>query len=160
MPEPARRVYWDACVFLSYINNYAGRAATIGALLDEAARGDIELVTSVLTVVEVSFGAVEQQRQRLSPDIEARINQLWLPSSPVKLVELHRLVADGARALVREAVGRGWSLKPADAVHLGTAQQLRVSEFHTYDERLPRFGSVVGFVIRQPFTPRPRLPNT
>lgn len=48
MPDPPRRVYWDACVFLSFINGYPDRVPTIEALLDEAAKGDLELLTSVL----------------------------------------------------------------------------------------------------------------
>jgi predicted nucleic acid-binding protein len=141
-------------------NEYVDRAPTIEALLDEASRGEIEPTTSAVTVVEVSFGATEQQRQRLSADVEARINRLWVPPSPVKLVEFYALIAENARALIRLAITRGWALKPLDAIHLSTAQRLQVSEFNTYDERLPRFSGDVGFPIRPPFTSKPRLPGT
>jgi len=160
MPDPQRRIYWDASVFLSYINGYADRAPTIETLLDEAQRGDFELLTSALSTVEVSFAAAEQQRQRLSPDVEAKIDQLWLPPSPVKLVEFYALIGEGAKALMRAAITRGWSLKPMDAIHLSTARRLGVSEFHTYDQGLQKYRQDVGCPIREPFTTRPRLPGT
>jgi hypothetical protein len=45
-------------------------------------------------------------------------------SSPVKLVEFHRLIAEDARDLMRIALTKGWSLKPLDAVHLSSAQRM------------------------------------
>ncbi len=160
MPDAPRRVYWDACVFLSYVNDDPDHSPVIEAIFDEAVDGEIELLSSMLSVVEVSFGAIEQRGHHLSPDIQARIDGLWLPPSPVKLVEFHRLVADGARALIRDTIARGGSIKPADAIHLSTAQRLQVSEFHTYDQRLLRFGQHAGFPIREPLARRPRLPGT
>jgi hypothetical protein len=53
MPANPRRIYFDANVFLAYVGNEAGRADTVQALLDEARRGEIEIVTSVLSVAEV-----------------------------------------------------------------------------------------------------------
>lgn len=66
MPE-VPRVYWDANVFLSYVNEYADRVQEIEALLEEGKRGEIELLTSTVSVVEVAFGAVEQKQAALSP---------------------------------------------------------------------------------------------
>jgi predicted nucleic acid-binding protein len=160
MPDPPRRIYWDACVFLSYVNDFDGRAHLLESILDEATRGDIELVTSTVSMVEVSFGAAEQARSRALPAIDNQIRQLWLPPSPVKLVEVHTLIAEEARGLVRLAMARQWSLKPMDAIHLATAKSLAVSVLHTYDQGLPRFAPDFSFSITEPNTPAPRLPGT
>lgn len=56
MPDKSDRIYWDACVFLAYINGDDGRADVIQQLLDEAAEGAFELVTSTVSQVEVAFG--------------------------------------------------------------------------------------------------------
>ena len=56
--EAARRLYYaDANVLLAYVGNEPGRADIVEALLDEARRGVIEIITSVLSIAEVAFGA-------------------------------------------------------------------------------------------------------
>ena len=39
-------------------------------------------------------------------------------------VEFHQGIAQIAKALIREALIQGWSLRPADAIHLATAKWL------------------------------------
>jgi predicted nucleic acid-binding protein len=140
MPDSKRRIYWDACVFLSFINGEAGREEVIQQLLDEARDGAFELVTSTVSVVEVAFGKAEQDGQAPDPELLTAIESLWAPGSPVNLIEFHRLIALDARDLVRDArLDRDERLTPLDAVHLASAQRLGVEEFHTYDGPLSGF---------------------
>jgi predicted nucleic acid-binding protein len=151
MPS-ATRIYWDACVFLSYINNEEGRARNIEALLASAAKGEIEIITSTISIAEVAFAAAEQAGHALDPAVEERIVKLWGP--PVKLVEFHAAIGARAAALARTAIAKGWSLKPLDAVHLSSAEQMKVSALHTYDGGLIKYSSSVGFpVIEPPLAP-------
>ena len=161
MPDTPSNIYWDSCVFLSYVNEYTDRVPTLEALLERSARGEIELYTSEISRVEVAFGASEQKRGRLDPEIEQKIDFLWADSNVVVSVEYHPGIGQTARDLMREAITRGWSLKPLDAIHLATAQWLtsvgvEVSEFQTYDN-LSRYASVVDFSICEPYTPQPRM---
>ena len=64
MPANPRRIYFDANVFLAYVGNEQGRADTVQALLDEARRDEIEIVTSVLSIAEVAYGAHEVGSRR------------------------------------------------------------------------------------------------
>ena len=48
MPASTRRIYVDANVLLAYLGNETGRAEIVQALLDEARRSEIEIITSVL----------------------------------------------------------------------------------------------------------------
>ncbi len=48
-------VYWDSCVFLSYIEGHAERLPMLDAMLAEANAGRIEIRTSVVTLTEVAF---------------------------------------------------------------------------------------------------------
>ena len=157
--EPKRLIYWDACVFLSYINKHAGRFEVIAAVLEDAepADGEIELITSFLSVVEVAYGLTEQQGKVLSADVEAKIDKLWLPDSPVKPVEVYWHVTTDARGLIREAMIQGWSLRAADATHLATARQMGASEFHTYDKDLFKYEKMTDLRICEPYTGKPRL---
>ena len=159
---PAAAVYWDANVFLSYINGVPDRLPTLDALLESASSGGISLYTSTLSVAEVAFANSEQQRRVLDPAMEQKIDDLWRVNGPVVPVDFHIGIGRQARRLMRESIANGWSLKPYDANHLATAQWLSetgvaVAEFHTYDRRLRRYGSIVGFTVREPYTAEPRL---
>jgi predicted nucleic acid-binding protein len=149
--------YWDACVFLSAVNGDPARLPHIEAMLDAASKGDLVVLTSTLSKVEVAFGATEQQARALDPEVEAKIDELWDSGSPVKLVEFHELLASDARGLIRKAVAKGWSLRPADAVHLATAMRYRAGKFHTYDDRLQKFTGDIGIAIEEPVAPQPQM---
>ena len=156
--------YWDSNAFLSYINDVPARMPTLDALLDSSASGSDEtkIYTSAISQVEVAFAASEQQQQALDPQVEQKISNLWSDPGAIVVVEYHDGIGQQARALMREAITRGWSLKPLDAIHLATAQWLvsvgfAVDEFHTYDRRLDKYGPIVGFRICEPYTAKPRM---
>jgi hypothetical protein len=70
----------------------------------------------------------EPYQQRV---VERKIDALWNDDSVINLIELHDGIALHARELMRRALTQNWSLKPADAIHLASAQWLRVTEIHT-----------------------------
>ena len=160
MPSNQRqKIYWDACVWLSYINGITDRLPTLDALLADSASGNgsIEIYTSALSQVEVAFGKMEQDKHVLDPQVEERIDQLWADRDTVKIVEYHDGIGFEARQLMRFAVIQTWTLKPIDAIHLATGKFMKVSEFHTYDDKLEKFSETVGFMVTKPHTAKPRL---
>jgi predicted nucleic acid-binding protein len=124
---------------------------TLDALLAESASGQIRIVSSSLSIVEVAFGASEQKGGRLSADVEARINALWEDNATGELVEFYPRIAFRARALMRLAMVQGWSLKPADAIHLATAEIAQTEEFQTYDSSLAKYSILISMPILQPY---------
>jgi predicted nucleic acid-binding protein len=157
MPEP-RLVYWDACVFLSYINGVVERLPDIDGLLAEAEKRAVRLITSVVTVVEVATSETERTSGALDPQVEAKIASLWQPPSPIDLVDFHPLIAAGALRLIRGGIPHGWRLKPLDAIHLATAQRMAVDEIHTYSTDWDRYAPILGCKICRPFLEQPQLP--
>ena len=160
MLDDARKsIYWDACVWLSYINEIPERMPTIDAILDDSANpdGDLHVYTSAISQVEVAFATTEQQRGRLDPQVEERIDNLWEDRKAINLVEFHSIIATEARSIIRFAVTMKWALKPLDAIHISTAKWLEVAEMHTYDDRLHKFAEHVGFPITTPRTSQPKL---
>jgi predicted nucleic acid-binding protein len=123
------------------------------SLLEAAQRGTLDIVTSTVTIVEVARGAQEQAGQ-LDADSVARIDALWAPPSPIKLVEFHRVIAAGARDLIRDGISRGWSLKPMDAIHLATAANIGASEVLTYDTALEKYADLISVPIARSSRPR------
>ena len=160
MPAESR-IYWDANVLLSYIDGDQDRLPPIEELLRRSRAGEVELVTSTLTQVEVAFAPSEKEAGVLDDEIETAIDELWLPGSPIKVVELHAAVAAQARALMRTELAAGRSgLRASDGIHLATAITMSVDDFHTYDQRLSGHAAGVAFPVREPFTPQGQLPGT
>ncbi len=162
MPDIPQIIYWDANAFLAYVNEETERMPTLDAILDSAAKGEIQLHTSDISRVEVAFGASEQTQRALDTATEQLINSLWNDTSAVVMVEYHADIGDIARTLMRDAMTRGWRLTPLDAIHLATAQWLsdngvQVEEFHTYDRGLDKYGPIVSFRICEPYTVEPRM---
>ena len=60
MPDEPRRIYWDANVPLSYINGVAERVPIIDELFRQARAGEIELLTSAISRVEIAFVQSEE----------------------------------------------------------------------------------------------------
>ena len=162
MPETPPAIYWDACVPLSYINGMPERMPILEALLESSSNGEIRLYTSELSRVEVAFSAMEKEQRALDEETERRIDRLWANPEVITMVDCHVGVSLEARRLLRLAMAQTLRLEPADAIHLATAQWLSktgitIVEFHTYDKRLFRYDSIVGFEIIEPATAQPRL---
>jgi predicted nucleic acid-binding protein len=160
MPSSPPRFYWDACVVLAYISGEAGRLPDIESLLDQAEKGDIEIFTSELSVVEVAFAAQEKSDGTLDPATEAAIDDFWNHPSPVKRMDIHALITKEARRIIRTAMSTpGRSVQAADAIHLATAKQLGVDEIHTYEELAARkrWAELTGLSVEEPVATQPML---
>ncbi|MDQ3410738.1 MAG: PIN domain-containing protein [Chloroflexota bacterium] len=153
------RIYWDAPVFLDYVNGDLEKLPVLDALRDRASpRGDIEIVTSVLSITEVAFGHLDQTGRQFDPRIQATIDALW--TDPILApVECYAGIAFEARDLVRSARRAGTDLKPADAIQLATARRVSVTEFHTYDKALFQYSRLVGSPIIEPRTNVSSIPG-
>ena len=150
MPDSPQLTYWDACVFLSFIERHPDRSKAIRTWLEKAEKGKVVIVTSTLSIVEVAFRKQEKDQGALIPEEEAKINNLWTPGSPVTLAEFHTIIALEARRLMRDAMASGIGLKPADAIHLATCRNLGIDEFHTYDGKLGGAAGISQLTITEP----------
>lgn len=91
--------------------------------------------------------------------MKKKINLLWNPSTaPVKLIEFHVQIAEGAKSLMRYAISEGWQLKPLDAIHMASAKSVGAAEIHTYEPKWDKFSAHLGIAIHRPVTDSPRLP--
>jgi len=159
MPADPRRLYFDANVFLAYVGNEEGRADTVQALLDEARRAEIVIVTSVLSIAEVAYGADERD-QGLTDAGEEAIEQLWTPRSPVTLVDVSQAVTRNARTIIRVAKMQGLTgFRGADAVHLATARMFGCNVIFTYEAeaRRMRWQQIAEIPVSEPVTSTPQL---
>jgi predicted nucleic acid-binding protein len=150
-------IYWDSCIFLLYIEGASEWMPILDSLIDRASTtGDIVIVTSTASIVEVAFSTAERSDGMLNDATVAAIDILWSDRSAVQLVEFDQVIAREARRLLRRSIELGRSLKPMDAIHLATAALMQVSDCHTTDDRLQKWNDL-GFPVRDPWTETPQL---
>jgi len=158
MPSKVPRLYWDANVFLSYIDGTSDRLPHIEALLREAEQEKVEIVTSTASITEVAYGSVEMDDRALDPEIQETISNLWVPASPIELVEISVLVVEDARDIMRAAIPEGTKVpKPMDAIHLSTALRMEADIFHSYDGPLRKIAGRLGLSAAEPSASSPPL---
>lgn len=149
--------YCDSCVFIAYFNAEAGRVEILDQLFDEIEKDNgRKIITSVFSIIEVSHIALEKQRQRLDPSIEQKLDNFWANTDLVEMIDFHENLARKARSLMRSAIQMGHGLKGPDALHLVSAESVKVEEFYTYDG-LSKYSSYLGFKICEPYITQPRL---
>lgn len=155
------RIYLDACVLLSYVNDAPDRADVVQSLLEDAEDGKVHLLTSNLSIAEVAYIASDQEPSDGTDD-EATIDELWTPDSPVKLAEFTRLVAHRARSIIRKARDNETArVRSADAIHLATAEINECDRFCTYEGESMRKGwdPLIQAAVSEPYVDAPRLPS-
>lgn len=158
MPPPKPpRIYADACVWLAYVSNETPRADAVQAILDDARKKKVELLTSVLSITEVAYIPADNVDPCVS---EGQIDQLWTPASPITLVDLSERVAREARSVIRSARRREvGGVRSADALHLASAELHGCSRFFTYEKQATRqkWGRLISATVSEPYTDAPQL---
>jgi len=156
-------IYWDSCVFLSYINAEPERVNIIEDVWRNILNDKNKVLTSTISIVEVAHGSEEKINWKLDPSIMSLIDQIWSDPS-INLVEFNEAIAEIARDLIRDSLPKKQILKSKDAIHLATAIWINknfrpLNIFFTYDEGLIKYGPEVGFIICQPYALQPGLLN-
>lgn len=156
--SPTPRYYWDACVFLASIRGEDGRVEHVKELLDQAEKGELRILTSTLSIVEVASTGSQAEPPPTEEALE-RIDNLWAAPSPVVMVEFYRAIAERARGLIRSAPALGLKLKPADAIHMATAVQVSADAIHTYDGPMAEWSDHLSIPIDEPTSEILQLPG-
>lgn len=157
-----RRIYWDSCVFIHYINSDPDKILVLESILSEISNnGKDKIITSVLSKVEVCWAASEKNSRALSAEEESRIDKLWEDPSIIEIVDFNDEIAIAARGLLRNSmVLQLDKLKSKDAIHLATAQWVGATEIQVYDSIWSRYQEELGITITEPHVDQLRLPHT
>lgn len=144
--------YWDSNAFLAYFQEEEGRVDSCEAVLEEAEKGKILIVTSALTLAEV-LAIRGKERLPPNPILKKKVIDFF-KNEYIAVQNVTREVAELARDLVWDK-----GIKPKDAVHVASAIAAGVTVFETYDKPLEKKGGKVGLTIREPpERPQPSLP--
>lgn len=141
---PTRRV-WDASTIIRYLAGSEDAKPDVPRIIDDAVRGDTEIVVSAIAECEVAKleGYDAAAAKSLITNFFNRPYILRATVDP--------FVSRETRRLVRE---RG--LKPPDAIYVATAIRLQVPLLETYDNKLLALDGEEGnptVAIRKPQRP-------
>jgi predicted nucleic acid-binding protein len=143
-------VYWDSSAFLSRFARAAGRVEALEEVTDAAERGEIQIVTSILTMAEVAWWDGDDAK---TPEQEEKL-VAFFENPYITVQPLDYFVAEHARRLIREHK----KLHGADAVHLATAVRHGVSTVHAYDtDMLNLNGKIGGLAVEEPVCQQGKL---
>jgi len=132
MPSDPKRIYWDSCVFISYLQRDADRVDVLDRIVDRAENGDIVLVISAMVIAEVVKldGHEDHDAATTIKDFFER--------DYITPRDVDRLTAERAAE-----ISRTHGIKPPDAIHIATALRWHCHCIHTYDGLKPD-GSIKG----------------
>ncbi len=143
MVPKLKRVYWDACAWIAYINQeksikkqdgrVENRFAMCLEVLNQASNGDIEIVTSAFTLAEVCK----------NPEVKnSPLDNLpsFFEKSYILIIPVDMAIGRKAQSLQTTGIT---NLKPADSIHLASAQRANVEELHSFDSSILNLDGVV-----------------
>ena len=150
MPLPRR--LWDSSVVIGYLAGYPEMAEDCGLIIEQAERGELEILVSAMATIEVAYleGSGDE-------DSELKIREFFSRDYIIP-VSIDVRVASIARGLVRR-YRIAPKLKPPDAAHLATAIQWNIPVIESTDPDLLRLSGMEGdppITIRRPSYEGPR----
>ena len=123
----------DTAVFIYLIEEHPAHLRAARALFEAASQGDLQIVTSALTLLEVLVVPYRRGDDALASDYEAILTN----SRAVRLIEIDRLQLRTA-AQLRAAYGP----RTPDALQLAAALTMRCTALVTNDRRYPPIPSL------------------
>jgi len=136
--------YWDACCFLAWLKNEQRRPGEmdgLSACVDRFNRGQVRIITSVLTFVEVSTAKLPAGVEALFEDALQRPNAGKI-GMDLRIAKIARDIRNHYLTTRTD----GLTVSIPDSIHLATAILYRASEFQTFDEHDDRKYQCLGLL--------------
>jgi len=147
------RIYWDTNIFIAWLKDEQrkpGEMDGVREYVEKAMKGEIVLVTSVMTKIEVLRCKMPARAEELFAKLLKRRNVRAQPLD-IRVADIANQIRDYYQ---RQSVVDGLpTVSTPDATHLATAILYEVDEFHTFDEKdkpdsrglIPLSGNVAGY---------------
>jgi predicted nucleic acid-binding protein len=134
--------YWDSSVFIAFLNDEVqdNRGENVEQFLDEAEAGDVFIITSSFTLVEV----IKLKGQNPIQFTASKKLTEFFEKDYFRFVDATRKITASARDLIWTHSG----LFPKDAVHLASAIEFASKEdldaIHSYDADFLKLNGKLG----------------
>lgn len=129
--------YWDSSCFLGWFNEEPDKAPKLEPVIKLAEKGDIVIVASTITLVEVFR---MKKRPRIQ-EVDEDIIQAFFDNPFISLRDVSPIIGVKARKLLLKY---DW-LKPYDATHAATALHYSVDNMDVFDSDLLKLNGVPEF---------------
>jgi len=136
MPSEPRPVYWDSCVFIDLLQQTPSRYDACDAVHRQAEKEQIIIVTSVVTLTEVTR---IKNAGIISDELSDKILE-YFENPYIAVRQLDRELAKDAHRLCRRL-----NLMGLDGIHLATALERKVDVLYTYDSKKQRRNGLLGW---------------
>lgn len=131
------RFYWETSPFVAWLNREQGRFETCDAILKEGEKGNVRIVTSAITLVELYGYSLKDLAEGRVTQQEVQRAEEWVAelfkAEFLEVVSVDRFIARRAHELRRDIVLL--RRKPIDTIHLASASMTGVEELHTYNNQ-------------------------
>lgn len=139
----ARR-YWDSGCFLGWLKKEPDKYTKCQAVIEKAELGEIEIVTSAFTLVEVLY---LRKDVKIGPE-QSEVIRKFFEHEYILLVNVTRDIAELA-----QDVFWNYQVHPKDAIHVASALRAPVPVLDTFDDGLIMLSNMIGdppLVITEP----------
>ncbi len=146
MPDLPNR-YWDAAAFIAWLAKESGRWEKCKLVLDAAEAGQLNIVTSAFTLVEV----IQLKSHTPLPKADQPKLENFFKQDYIVLRQVTRKTGQLARLAVWD-----YGVDPKDAIHVATALQADLGYLDTFDKELISKSGTIGnppLVIGEPYVP-------
>ncbi|MCH8887041.1 MAG: type II toxin-antitoxin system VapC family toxin [SAR324 cluster bacterium] len=126
-----RNIYWDACCWISLINEEADWGKRCEYLIEQAKEEKVRIWTSTISYAEVYKKKIDGKIAQISEEKDRNFEE-YLGQDFIVLIQVDQQVGLEARRLLRGNQGLN---KPNDAIHLASAILNNLDEFHTFDNK-------------------------
>jgi predicted nucleic acid-binding protein len=138
------RVYMDSCCFIDMAKQAIGTLPThrnqdvwyCWKLLEANKDGEIEVLTSVLTIAECTHADGNSDQK-----VRDLFTRVLMSGQYVQLVQPTPFIAADARDLRWQ---HGLTLRGADALHVASALFLKATDFLTTDDKIVKSATAIG----------------
>jgi predicted nucleic acid-binding protein len=121
------KIYWESSCFLALLKKEKDRIRACQGTIDKAEKGELIIVTSAITFIEVVKLPGETPLKR---EAENTIRKFF-ENSFMSIREVDRQVG----LIARDLMWRHEGLRPKDSIHIATAIHYKIPKLHSFDER-------------------------
>lgn len=138
--------YWDTCIFLAWLKNETtrkpGEMDAVTDCLERFKKRELSLVTSVLTITEITVAKIPAGTETLLYEVMQRPNFTKLAVD----IRIAKLALDLRNYYLNKNGFNGKTLTVPDSLHLASAILYRATEFHTFDEKNSNKNNALGLL--------------
>lgn len=131
-------VYWDSDCFLGFLKNEADKIKQCKGTTDNAERGNLIIVTSAITLIEVI--KLDKHDSPLRLDIKSAKTIKEFFNNPY--IYIHNVDSE-IGTMARELIWN-YNLTQRDSIHVATAIKLSLDKMHTFDIKLHSLNGKYG----------------